>query len=61
MHKGFDDPPKLAAGATTEEEKLVHYRRMRDEIRDFIMTLPEALSVGCGAGTALLTGMEHER
>jgi arsenate reductase len=43
IHKGFDDPPKLAAGAATEEEKPVHYRRVRDEIRDFIMTLPESL------------------
>ena len=44
IHRGFDDPPQLAAGATTEEEVLNHYRRVRDEIRDFILTLPEALS-----------------
>ena len=31
-HVGFDDPPKLAKDATTEEEALVHYRRVRDEI-----------------------------
>ncbi len=43
IHKGFDDPPRLAAGATTEEESLEHYRRVRDEIRDFIMTLPKNL------------------
>ncbi len=43
IHKGFDDPPKLAAEATTEEEKLAHYRRVRDEIKMFIKTLPESL------------------
>lgn len=36
VHSGFDDPPKLAKGAATEEEALVHYRRVRDEIRAWI-------------------------
>ncbi len=44
IHKGFDDPPRLAADAADEEEALDHYRRVRDEIRDFIMTLPEGLN-----------------
>ena len=39
VHHGFDDPPKLAAAAKSEEEVLGHYRRVRDEIRDFIKTL----------------------
>ena len=39
-HKGFDDPPALAAHLKEREEILDHYRRVRDEIRDFIMTLP---------------------
>jgi len=43
MHVGFDDPPKLAAEAKTEKEALNHYRRVRDEIRDFIKKLPEIL------------------
>jgi len=43
MHKGFDDPPILAAGAKTEEEALAPYRRVRDEIKAFVETLPEAL------------------
>jgi arsenate reductase len=43
-HVGFDDPPKLAQGAKTEEEALRHYRRVRDEIRAFVETLPEGLS-----------------
>lgn len=36
VHVGFDDPPKLAKTATTEDEALGHYRRVRDEIRDFV-------------------------
>jgi arsenate reductase len=44
IHHGFDDPPRLAAGAADEEEALVHYRRVRDEIRDYIRSLPEELS-----------------
>ncbi len=43
VHVGFDDPPKLAAGAKSEVEALPHYRRMRDEIRAFVESLPEAL------------------
>lgn len=40
IHRGFDDPPKLAQGAASEEEALAHYRRVRDEIRGFIEGLP---------------------
>jgi len=43
LHSGFDDPPRLAAGAATEEEALRHYRRVRDEIRPFVETLPGRL------------------
>jgi arsenate reductase len=43
VHKGFDDPPKLAADAETEEEALAHYRRVRDEIRTYVETLPGSL------------------
>lgn len=43
VHFGFDDPPKLAKNAKTTEEALSHYRRVRDEIRAFVETLPEAL------------------
>ena len=43
VHHGFDDPPKLAEQAKSEEEALAHYRRVRDEIRDFVKTLPESL------------------
>ncbi|MBT3375769.1 MAG: arsenate reductase ArsC [Lentisphaerae bacterium] len=44
VHQGFDDPPRLAAEATSEEEALNHYRRVRDEIRAWILSLPEALN-----------------
>jgi arsenate reductase len=44
MHRSFDDPPRLAAGARSEEEALAPYRRVRDEIKAFIKTLPEGLS-----------------
>jgi arsenate reductase len=43
IHAGFDDPPRLAENAKTEDEALDCYRRVRDEIRDFIETLPETL------------------
>ncbi len=48
VHVGFDDPPKLAAAAKTEEEALAHYRRVRDEIRTFVERLPECLHQGEG-------------
>jgi len=44
VHAGFDDPLRLARTAATEEEALDHYRRVRDAIRAFVGTLPEALS-----------------
>ncbi|MDA8376968.1 MAG: arsenate reductase ArsC [Planctomycetia bacterium] len=43
VHVGFDDPPQLARAAGSKEEALNHYRRVRDEIRAFVMTLPESL------------------
>lgn len=43
IHIGFDDPPKLAKSAKTEEEALNHYRRVRDEIRAFVQSLPDCL------------------
>lgn len=45
IHVGFDDPPRLAKDAQTEEEALNHYRRVRDEIRAYIDTLPESLLI----------------
>lgn len=45
-HVSFDDPPRLAANARSEEEALSHYRRVRDEIREFVEHMPDNLSVG---------------
>ncbi|OGR51453.1 MAG: arsenate reductase [Elusimicrobia bacterium GWA2_62_23] len=36
LHKSFEDPPFLARDAKTEEEALAHYRRVRDEIKQFV-------------------------
>jgi arsenate reductase len=44
IHVGFDDPPRLARDSTNEQETLAPYRRVRDEIRDFVDGLPEALT-----------------
>ena len=44
VHVGFDDPPKLAQDSKTEEETLEHYRRVRDEIKAFVMEIPEVLN-----------------
>ena len=43
IHVPFDDPPQLARAARSEEEALAHYRRVRDEIKAFALTLPEGL------------------
>ncbi len=43
LHRGFEDPPQLAQGAADDEEALIHYRRVRDEIRAFVETIPESL------------------
>ncbi len=44
VHVPFDDPPKLAEDAASEEEALAHYRRVRDEIREFVERLPETIA-----------------
>ncbi len=44
VHAGFDDPPQLAKSAKSEKEALDCYRRVRDQIRAFVETLPDALS-----------------
>lgn len=50
FHRNFQDPPALARPARTEEEALEHYRRVRDEVRAFVETLPETFT-GAGAAT----------
>lgn len=44
IHAGFDDPPKLAKSARTEQEALAIYRCVRDQIRDFVAKIPDNLS-----------------
>jgi arsenate reductase len=48
VHRGFEDPPKLAELAVSEEEALHHYRKVRDQIREFVERLPEALTLEGG-------------
>ena len=44
MHKGFDDPPKLAESVNDQDKAMNPYRRVRDEIKAFVEELPEALA-----------------
>jgi len=43
VHRGFDDPVLLARDAGSDEEALVNFRRIRDEIRSFVEVMPEVL------------------
>ena len=43
VHVGFEDPPKLTKDLPDGEEKLAVYRRVRDEIRRFVETMPGCL------------------
>ena len=47
VHCGFPDPPKmareLAEKGASEEAQLDCYRKVRDEIKEYILTLPESL------------------
>jgi arsenate reductase len=45
IHLSFQDPPALAREAATEEDALEQYRRVRDEIRVFVETLPDTLNI----------------
>jgi arsenate reductase len=51
VHVGFDDPPRLAANARTEEERLAPYRQVRDEIKAFVETLPDSINTNCDKGS----------
>lgn len=44
IHMGFDDPPKMAEHYKDPQKKLDCYRRVRDEIKAYIITLPESLT-----------------
>ena len=43
VHVGFEDPPRLTKDLPDGEPKLDVYRRVRDQIRDFVKALPEGL------------------
>ncbi|KAB2887987.1 MAG: arsenate reductase ArsC [Desulfobulbaceae bacterium] len=49
LHVGFSDPPalarELAAEGADEKAQRDCYRRVRDEIRAFVETLPESLHI----------------
>ncbi len=36
LHHSFQDPPKLAKDIINEKDKLVIYRKVRDEINDYL-------------------------
>jgi arsenate reductase len=44
VHVGFDDPPNLAKEAISEQKALDCYRRVRDEIKAFVRTLPKSIT-----------------
>jgi arsenate reductase len=46
VHVGFEDPPKLTRDMPDGEEKLAVYRRVRDQIRAYVETLPDSLNSG---------------
>lgn len=43
IHAPFDDPPALAAACDSDADRLRHYTRVRDEIREFVQRLPQLL------------------
>lgn len=43
IHQSFNDPPRLALGAKDDDEALPHYRRVRDEIKEFVQRLPHIM------------------
>jgi arsenate reductase len=49
IHRGFDDPPRLAKDAVNEEQALSHYRRVRDEIHTYVA---EQLMADLAAGAS---------
>ncbi len=44
LHVSFEDPPRLAKEAASQEEALNCYRRVRDQIRAFVETIPTLLT-----------------
>ena len=52
----FDDPPKLAKTLEKEEDQLNCYRRVRDEIKDYVLAMtPASLEKEAKSGTTDVT------
>lgn len=45
IHVGFDDPPKMALACDDEESQMDCYRKVRDEIRDFVSGIEGVLGL----------------
>lgn len=43
IHQGFEDPPRLAKEVENMEDKLNCYRKVRDQIKEYVGTLPNLL------------------
>ena len=43
VHHSFDDPPRLAQTASNDLEALDHYKRVCEEIRQFVSEMPDTL------------------
>ena len=48
IHYGFDDPPGLAKDLSDENEILTVYRRVRDEIKEFVLKLENEIESELG-------------
>jgi arsenate reductase len=44
LHHAFDNPPRIAKTLSSEEDKINLYRRVRDEIKEFISKMPNNLN-----------------
>jgi arsenate reductase len=60
VHVGFDDPPALAKSAKTQEEALDHYRRVRDQVRAFVESLPAGLARSLRRSEAIRSGAQRQ-
>lgn len=43
VHHSFDNPPKIAATLKSQKAIIALYCRVRDEIRDFVKSMPDNL------------------
>ena len=51
LHVAFEDPPRLVSPGASEQQALVVYRRVRDEIREFVESLPARLTTAAADGS----------